>query len=78
MQEGNEFEAVGRQRFPDGVITEEFGSREAGATENAIRDGNNCLFQATAIHNNTLARADVLQRVDSSDAQRERVAGRPR
>ncbi|MDB4373058.1 DUF2779 domain-containing protein [Mariniblastus sp.] len=62
IEQGNEFETLVRQRFPDGVLIKGGVEEAAEQTQTVIDDGANCLFQATAISGGCLVKVDVLKR----------------
>jgi hypothetical protein len=66
MEQGNEFESVVRQLFPEGVLIDGHAQEAVKKTEQTIADGASCLFQATAMAGDCLAKVDILQR--SGDA----------
>jgi len=61
IEEGRMVEESARTLFPTGKLVKSFHERGAEQTRAFIDDGHHCLFQATALGDDLLAMADVLQ-----------------
>jgi len=66
MQQGNDFEGLIRRRFPGGVLIEGRGDAASEQTKTLIEEGATCLFQATAIAEGCLAKADIIEKDGNS------------
>ena len=62
--EGIAFETFAREKFPQGVLLKSFGEPAVAKTNELLSAGKSCLFQATAMCDDFLVKADVLQRND--------------
>ncbi len=64
VAEGIGFEEFARKRFPQGILLKSFGEPAVAKTKELLAAGKTCLFQATALHDDFLVKADVLEQND--------------
>ena len=62
IAEGIGFEEFARSKFPNGILLQSFGEPAVRKTEELFAAGKSCLFQATAMNDGFLVKADVLER----------------
>ena len=65
--EGITFEEFTRNRFPEGILLKSFGEPSVAKTRQLLDEGKGCLFQATAMADGVLVKADVLERDDDGN-----------
>ena len=67
VNEGNAFETFARGRFPGGVFVAEFGEAALAKTKELVAADTRYLFQATAMADGVLVKADVLEQTNDGE-----------
>jgi hypothetical protein len=62
--EGMAFEEFAKNKFPQGILLKSFGEPAVAKTKQLLDAKKKCLFQATAIADDFLVKADILERND--------------